>query len=431
MWDEPTLPEHDRVHLARRLSMSRFARGDLDGALAAVSDAEELAHRADARAPACKRSAPMLLASNGRPQEALAVLAAIDDGVTDVTDGRLRIELASARSTACLTVGRFDEAWRPRNSAPCATGLPEWLARRGMATHLSTRRTRRLRRQLSRGRTADRGGARAGARSAARWRPRCGSRSCSVRSSATAATGVRRSTISRRPRRSRSSQDNRPRWCGHGSASPRVDCCSATPLPDAEALEPRRRRRREPGRDSWSTAMRTAPGCWRAKATSPRARRLLVEVAEVVRDDGIWTFEASLHHDLVRFGDPDLAVDRLDELAQVVEGPLIQAFADHAWAAVAMDRAATRRAIDQFEAHGPGRVRGRGRAGAGRLLRSKAMPGRRRPRPGAANASSTHRVGRARLRCCEAPASNRSPTGSVRSRCWPPRGCRASRSPAA
>ena len=80
------------------------------------------------------------------------------------------------------------------------------------------------------------------------------------------------------------------------------------------------------------------------------ARRLLAEVADVLRDDGIWPFEASLRHDLVRFGDPDLAVDRLEELAHDVEGPLIRAFADHARAAVARDRVGYERAIEQFEA---------------------------------------------------------------------------------
>jgi DNA-binding CsgD family transcriptional regulator len=80
------------------------------------------------------------------------------------------------------------------------------------------------------------------------------------------------------------------------------------------------------------------------------ARAVITRVAEVVRADGIWTFEASLQHDLVRFGDPDAAVDRLDALAQMIEGPLVQAFACHARAAAAMNRDGYEDALGQFEA---------------------------------------------------------------------------------
>jgi DNA-binding CsgD family transcriptional regulator len=69
-----------------------------------------------------------------------------------------------------------------------------------------------------------------------------------------------------------------------------------------------------------------------------------------VRDDGIWTFEASLRHDLVRFGDPDTAVGRLSALAELVEGPLARAFAGHARAAAAKDRDAFEDALEAFEA---------------------------------------------------------------------------------
>ena len=97
VWNDPTLPDHDRVHLARRLSTSRFAGGDLPGALEAVSDAEELLTDSTSRAGVQAQRAH-LLASNGRPREALDVLAAIDTEAADVTDGRLRIEVAAARA---------------------------------------------------------------------------------------------------------------------------------------------------------------------------------------------------------------------------------------------------------------------------------------------------------------------------------------------
>ena len=41
VWADPALPQSSRSHLARRLANARFWQGDLDGALAALSDAEE------------------------------------------------------------------------------------------------------------------------------------------------------------------------------------------------------------------------------------------------------------------------------------------------------------------------------------------------------------------------------------------------------
>ena len=67
---------------------------------------------------------------------------------------------------------------------------------------------------------------------------------------------------------------------------------------------------------SWSTRERTRAWLLAGRGDLGAARRLLVDVADVLDGDGIWPFEASVLHDLVRFGDPDLAVERLDQLAK-------------------------------------------------------------------------------------------------------------------
>jgi DNA-binding CsgD family transcriptional regulator len=73
-------------------------------------------------------------------------------------------------------------------------------------------------------------------------------------------------------------------------------------------------------------------------------------VAQAVHDDGVWIFEAALLHDVVRFGDPGAAVERLTQLAAVVEGPLSAARAAHARAAAAGDVGRYEEVVDRFEA---------------------------------------------------------------------------------
>jgi DNA-binding CsgD family transcriptional regulator len=100
---------------------------------------------------------------------------------------------------------------------------------------------------------------------------------------------------------------------------------------------------------SWSTTERTRAWLMAGRGDLRAARKRLAEVAEAVREDGVWTFEATLLHDLVRFGDPDAAVDRLDALADFIEGPLVQAFSGHARAAASMDRTAYEDVLERFE----------------------------------------------------------------------------------
>jgi ATP/maltotriose-dependent transcriptional regulator MalT len=329
--------------------MSRFSGGDLTGALEAVSDAEELLTDSTLRAGVQAQRAH-LLASNGRPQEALDVLAAIDTDAADVTDGRLRIELAAARSTACLTVGRFEEARAAAQlGAQAQRDLPDWLARRGMATHLVNEAhalayagSYRDARQLIEGAlesAKDRG-----ALAAQVWfqvvlgeiERDCGYARASVQHFESAVTLA-----------ALAGQQAALVWAWVGVAQGRlllgdVEGGSAA-LSEAEAVGD------SPVATSWSTAMRTRAWLLAGQGDLSGARKLLSTVAKVVKSDGIWTFEATLQHDLVRFGDPDAAVDRLDALAEIVEGPLVQAFACHARAAASMDRAAYEEALDRFE----------------------------------------------------------------------------------
>jgi DNA-binding CsgD family transcriptional regulator len=79
------------------------------------------------------------------------------------------------------------------------------------------------------------------------------------------------------------------------------------------------------------------------------ARQRLAPIAERMASDGVLVFEAALRHDLVRFGDPAAAADRLQELTGLIEGPLVRAMAAHALGAAHRDTDALRTSLDQFE----------------------------------------------------------------------------------
>jgi DNA-binding NarL/FixJ family response regulator len=118
----------------------------------------------------------------------------------------------------------------------------------------------------------------------------------------------------------------------------------------AEALDRADAEGDSPVATSWSTRERTRAWLIAGRGDLVGARELLMDIAEAVRADGIWVFEVALRHDLVRFGDPEAAVGRLSALAELVEGPLVRAFAGHARAATSQDRAAYEEALEAFEA---------------------------------------------------------------------------------
>src|SRR5690606_31462336 len=61
-------------------------------------------------------------------------------------------------------------------------------------------------------------------------------------------------------------------------------------------------------------------------------------------------FEAALLNDLVRLGAPEEAVGRLQELAAVIDGPLVQAHARHAVAVADRDVDIFGDVVDRYEA---------------------------------------------------------------------------------
>ena len=63
------------------------------------------AHRT--RANRCgARPSRLLLANNGRPHEALDIV----DGIGEVSDPRVRVDVAVALSVGCISIGRFGAA---------------------------------------------------------------------------------------------------------------------------------------------------------------------------------------------------------------------------------------------------------------------------------------------------------------------------------
>ena len=63
------------------------------------------------------------------------------------------------------------------------------------------------------------------------------------------------------------------------------------------------------------------------------ARGMLAAAADQARDDGRWTSEMFLRHDMVRLGAPHTVADRLDQLTELVDGQLVGVMARHARAA--------------------------------------------------------------------------------------------------
>ena len=346
VWDDPSLPDAHRAHLCRRLTSARFGRGDLEGAMSAVDTAARSLTDPTAVASVQAQRA-LLLARNGRPQAALDAL----EEVAATGDAGVRLELATARSIACASVGRFAEALEAaRLGARTQQELPAWLATRGMAAHLVNEahaygyggwfaEAREL---------ASAGLARAeaaGALAASVWlhlllgeverdagygRASLGHFAASVRDAG------------------RAEQQAGLVWAHVGVAQARLLLGEATAA--AAALAEADAAGDSPMATSWATRERTRAWLLAARGDLAGARQLLLEVAGVVRADGVLILEAAVLHDLVRFGDPGAVADRLTELTAVIEGPLSAARAAHVRAAVAADPAGYEDAVDRFEA---------------------------------------------------------------------------------
>ncbi len=288
----------------------------------------------------------LLLATNGRPLEALRLVAEIGDNA----DPRIRIDLATAQSIACLSVGRFDESIAvARVGARTQEELPDWLRRRGAASHLINEahalgysgRFREGRELVSSALVRARN---AHAHAAIVWFE-VGAGEIERDSGHGRAAVEHFSAATERAEHA--GQQAALVWAWVGVAQGHLllgDVAQATVALD------RADECTSPIATSWSTRERTRAWLLAARGELGPARQLLAEVADAVRPDGLWNFETGVVHDLVRFGAPDEAVDRLDELAHMVEGPYVHALAVHARAATDQDLILYDQAVDEFEA---------------------------------------------------------------------------------
>lgn len=345
VWDDPSLPQSSRSLLARRLANARFWSGDLDGALRALSDAEPLLDDPVA-AMTVRAQRALLLANNGRAEEALEIVAAVGP----VADPRVRVDLAVAESIGCVSLGRFSEAIAiSREGARTQALLPAWQRRRGMAAHvLNEAHALAYSGRYPEARTlieaAVPGAQHARARAAIVWFEvvlgeidRDSGRGRDAVAHFTAAADLAADA----------GQEAALVWALVGIAQGHLllgDGASA-----AAALE-RADARTSPLATSWSTRERARAWLLACHGDLGRARRLIAQVAEASRAEHLWNFECGVVHDLVRFGDPEAAVGRLGELEQFVEGPYIRALAAHARAAVTGDTARYAGAVERFAA---------------------------------------------------------------------------------
>ena len=332
-WEE-RLSDGQRAHLSQRLATTRFSvRRDLDGALAAttrhaarLSDPEEVA-AVDARRAT-------LLAGAGRPSAALRIADAVGSPRTT----RTRVELAAARAASLISLGRCDEAAAmSRQAASDHEGLPGWLARRGIASHLLNEAHAlaysgryALARELlepaaERARSVQAAGA---------WVWFEMALAEVARDTGRAEEAIRRFQAVAEAAPS-AGQDAVLVWAHVGVAQGHLLLGACGPA--AAALERADSVGDSPVATSVATRERTRAWLDACHGDLVSARRRIREVVAQTRRDEVFIFEAGLLNDLVRLGVPAEAVERLQQLAQQIDGPLVQAHASHARAAVERD----------------------------------------------------------------------------------------------
>ena len=349
VWDRPELTDAQRAHLTRKLADVRLsAKRDADGALDAnarglrrVSDPVEraslLAHKAS------------MLATSARPLAALAAAAE----VPVLTEARVRIELAAARSNALLALGRSSEAVQEARAGRAAQSeLPAWLARRGLAQHLVSEAhalayVGYYREAAALMEPAAERARQSGATGALIWFEivlgeieRDRGRGLSSERHFSAAVSLAE----------RAGQGATLVWALIGLVQAHLlrgeDDAAEEALRRADTVG------QSPVGTSPATRERAIAWLEASRGDLAAARRRLGPVADRMAHDGVLVFEAALRHDLVRFGEPAAAADRLQELTGLVEGPLVRAMADHAVGAARGDADVLRSSLDQFEAIG-------------------------------------------------------------------------------
>jgi DNA-binding CsgD family transcriptional regulator len=340
------LSDIQRASLSQRLAATRFYGGrDLEGALAAHEAARHSITDPEVIAAIDARRAS-LLAGAGRPAEALRIA----DSVGTPTRPHTRVELATARATSLISLGRCDEAVALARQAAVDHGdLPGWLARRGIAMHLLNE-------------------AHALAYSGHYSEARELLERAAERALATNAMGawvwfemalaeIARDTGRAREaiRRFQAVADAAPSagqeaalvWAHVGVAQGHLLLGACGPA--AAAMQRADEVGDSPVATSIATRERTRAWLDACRGDLIAARARIRAVAELVRQDHVFIFEAALLHDLVRLGVPSEAVDRLQELAGEVDGPLVQAHAHHAQAAFDRDTDLLSTVVDRYE----------------------------------------------------------------------------------
>lgn len=349
VWDRADLTDAQLAHLARKVTETRLAgERDVEGALRANDEAVDRVADPVTRASLIAHRS-WVQANTGRPREALDTAAR----VPVVDDARVRVEVASARSTAYVSLGRSEAAVAEARAAQAAQAdLPAWLAGRGTATHIINEAhafayVGHYDAAYELIEPAARRAAERGARAAGLWfeivlgeiaRDRGRGADC-VRHFAGVASVAEEI-----------GQAVALVWAHVGIAQGHLLLGAVEPaeaaLRQADAVGD------SPLAASSATRARTWAWYDAARGDLGAARRRLAAVGDELAEAGILVMEAGIRHDLVRFGDAPAAVPRLAELAEVVEGPLVVAMVDHARGVATGDGPLLGVALDRFEAIG-------------------------------------------------------------------------------
>jgi DNA-binding CsgD family transcriptional regulator len=346
VWDEP-LDDAQRATLARRLATTRFyGRSDLDGALAAYETARlRLTDPEQVAAVDVRRAA--LLAGAGRAVEALRIIDSI--GVPAAAPTRL--ELTAAKAVSLVIVGRCDEAAALSHQGVLDHAeMPGWLAGRGIAQHIGNE----ARALAYSGRYVQARQLVAPAAERART------------TNATAAWVWFEMALAEIARDTGRAREAIRRFSAVADAAPSAGQAAALVWahvgvaqghlllgecgPAAAALKRADEAGDSPVATSWATTERSRAWLDACRGDLGAARRRIREIAERCRRDGVYILEAPLRNDLVRLGSADEAVDRLQELARQMDGPLVQALARHALAVAKRDIGLLTDVVDRFEA---------------------------------------------------------------------------------
>jgi ATP/maltotriose-dependent transcriptional regulator MalT len=288
-----------------------------------------------------------LFANAGRPGDALRVI----DALAGDLEPHVQVDVTVARAASLLSVGRCDEAAAlSRAAASDQADLPGWLAQRGMARHLVNEAH-----ALAYAGHYD--AARALLEPAAERALAAGAIAGWVWFEM-ALGEIARDTgrADEAVRRCRAVADAAPHvgqeavlvWAHVGVAQGHLllgDCDEAeAALRRADAVGD------SPVASSGATRERARAWLDACRGDLAAARGRLARVADELRDDEVFVFEAGVRHDIARFGDPAAVVDRLDELAALVDGPQVRAFATHARGLAERDTKLVERSVDALEA---------------------------------------------------------------------------------